>query len=367
LIKALGLNAYRFSVEWSKIEPREGVFDTTVIRHYQDMCDSLRANGIEPVVTLHHVTNPIWFEKKGAFEKEENLPLFTDFVRHIVLALGDRVNIYCTINEPAVYAMESYFTGAFPPGKQDPQMTALVLRNLLIAHVMSYQTIKQLPGGEKKRVGIVKNITLVDPYNPWLLTDWIFSSISDKAFNGVVLEFFRTGKYDFNMPGMARLKYEDPEAVKTLDFFGLNYYSHYTYHLTPDLESSFGNKVSPGEIMTDMEYTIYPEGFYRAIKRVAVLGVPVIVTENGIADHRDDRRELFIRRNLYALSRAIREGYDVRGYFYWSLLDNFEWNEGYEMKFGLYRTDFTTQERSLRPGARVYGEIVKRFSSPQGR
>ena len=361
LMKALGVNAYRFSVEWSKIEPEEGVFDTTAVRHYRDLCDSLMAHDIEPVVTLHHVTNPLWFEQKGAFEKEENIEDFIVFVRRIVKDLGPSVQFYCTINEPAVYAMESYFTGTFPPGRRDPQLTAVVLRNLLIAHVESYKAIKALPGGERKKVGIVKNITLVDPYNPWLLTDWLFSALSDRAFNGVTLEFFRSGRYDFRMPGMASLQYENPEAVHTLDFFGLNYYSHYLYHFTADPEKAFKPRIPRDEIMTDMEYSIYPEGLYRAIKRVSVLGVPVIVTENGIADSLDDRREMFIRRHLYALSRVIRDGYDVRGYFYWSLMDNFEWAEGYSMRFGLYETDFVTQRRTLRKGAKAYREIVKTF------
>ncbi len=363
LMKHLGLNAYRFSVEWSKIEPREGVFDEEVIRHYQKMCDSLLAAGIEPVVTLHHVTNPLWFERKGAWEKEENISDFLVFVEKIVRALGNRVRFYCTINEPAVYAMESYFSGAFPPGKKDPVLTALVLRNLLMAHVRTYRLIKSLPGGREKMVGIVKNITPVDPASRWSLADWLFSRLSDRAFNGVTLDFLRTGHYRFYMPGMASLRYDDPDAPGSLDFFGLNYYSHYVYRFSLDLEKAFEPVIPEGEVMTDMEYTIYPEGFYRALWQASTLGVPVIVTENGIADARDDRRDMFIRRHLYALSRAMKEGCDVCGYFYWSLMDNFEWAEGYSKKFGLYAMDPATRVRTLRPGARVYGEIVKRFSS----
>ncbi len=362
LMKSLGLNAYRFSVEWSKIEPREGVFDREAILHYQQLCDTLLKAGIEPVVTLHHVTDPIWFAEKGGWEKEENIQDFVKFAIHIVRALGERVRIYCTINEPAVYAMESYFSGTFPPGKEDLRLTALVLRNLLIAHVQTYHAIKALPGGKEKYVGIVKNITLVDPWNKWSLPDWLFSRLSDQAFNGTTIDFFRTGRFRFWMPGMVFLNYEDTAAVHSLDFFGLNYYSHYLYHFSFDPKKAFKPKIPENEIMTDMEYSVYPEGFYRAVRRVAVLGVPVMVTENGIADARDDRREMFIRRHLFALSKAIREGYDVCGYFYWSLLDNFEWAEGYSKKFGLYAMDPVTLERTMRNGARVYGEIVRRFN-----
>ncbi len=148
LMEALGMNAYRFLVEWSKIEPQERIFDRVAVQHSRDFCDSLWAHHIVPVVTLHHVTNPIWFEKKGAFEKEENIEDFVRFVQYIVTALGERARIYCSINEPAIYAMESYFSGTFPPGQQNPQLTAVVLRKLLIAHVKSYQAIKQLPGGD---------------------------------------------------------------------------------------------------------------------------------------------------------------------------------------------------------------------------
>jgi beta-glucosidase len=116
----------------------------------------------------------------------------------------------------------------------------------------------------------------------------------------------------------------------------------------------------PDETMTDMPYPIYAEGFYRAIKTVAQLGVPIYITENGIADAKDDRRDLFIRRYLFALSEAIEEGCDVRGYFYWSLMDNFEWAEGYDMKFGLYHVDFETQVRRLREGARYFVKVVKK-------
>ncbi len=359
LMKDLGVNSYRFSVEWSKIEPREGVFDTLAIKHYQDVCDSLIVNGIVPMVTLHHFTNPIWFEKKGAFEKKENIADFIRFTEVVYMALKDRVRFWCTINEPAVYVVEGYFQGANPPGKKDPQLAAVVLRNILEAHVQAYWKIKSLPGGDHARVGVVKNMTQADPYSKWNLGDWVFANLIEGVFNGTTLNFLKTGKYRFVMPTMAKLIEENPKAKGSLDFIGLNYYSHYNYKFSFNLDRAFQAKLLPGEIKTDMDYASYPEGFYRAIKTVSQFGVPIYITENGIADAKDDRRAQFISQYLYVVSKAISEGYDIKGYYYWSLLDNFEWSLGYDMKFGLYSVDMASQMRTMKNGAKRYQDIIK--------
>lgn len=359
LIKDLGVKSYRFSVEWSRIEPAEGIFDTLAIRHYQDVCDSLIANGIIPMVTLHHFTNPIWFEKKGAFEKMENVADFVKFTEVVYLALKERVKFWCTINEPAVYVVEGYFQGANPPGKKDPQLAAVVLRNILEAHVQAYWKIKSLPGGDQAKVGVVKNMTQNDPYRKWHLGDWVFANLIDGVFNGTTLNFLSTGKFRFNMPTMAKLTDDNPKAKGSLDFIGLNYYSHYNYKFSFNLEKAFQARLLPGEIKTDMDYASYPEGLYRAIKTVAQFGVPVYITENGIADEKDDRRALFISQYLYTVSKAIADGFDIRGYYYWTLIDNFEWSLGYDMKFGLYSLDMKTQVRTLKEGAGRYREIIR--------
>lgn len=359
LMKDLGVKSYRFSVEWSRIEPKEGVFDSLAIRHYQNVCDSLIANGIVPMVTLHHFTNPIWFERKGAFEKKENVADFIRFTEVIYMALRDRVNLWCTINEPAVYVVEGYFQGANPPGKKDPKLAALVLRNILEAHVQAYYKIKSLPGGDQMKVGLVKNMTQADPYRKWHVGDWVFANLIDGVFNGTTLNFLKTGKYRFFMPTMARLIDENPKAKGSLDFIGLNYYSHYNYKFSFNLDKAFQAKLLPGEIKTDMDYASYPEGFYRAIKTVSGFGVPIYVTENGIADAKDDRRALFISQYLYTVSKAISEGYNIKGYYYWTLIDNFEWSLGYDMKFGLYSLDMRTQIRTMKEGAKRYQEIIR--------
>ena len=359
LMKELGVKSYRFSVEWSRIEPKEGLFDTLAIRHYQDVCDSLIASGLIPMVTLHHFTNPIWFEKKGAFEKKENVADFVRFTEVVYMALKDKVKWWCTINEPAVYVVGGYFQGDMPPGKKDPKLAAVVLRNILEAHVQAYWKIKSLPGGDQVNVGLVKNMTQMDPYRKWHLGDWVFANLIDGVFNGTTLHFLKTGKYKFSMPTMAHLTDENPKAKGSIDFIGLNYYSHYNYKFSFNLDKAFQAKLLPGEIKTDMDYAMYPEGFYRAIKTISQFGIPIIITENGVADEKDDRRALFISQYLYSVSKAISEGYDIKGYYYWSLMDNFEWSLGYGMKFGLYSVDWPTQTRTLREGSKRYREIIR--------
>ncbi len=360
LLQALGVKAYRFSVEWSKIEPKEGEFDQTALQHYQEMCEALLAAGLKPVVTLHHFTHPIWFEQKGAFEKAENIALWVRFCEVVFQKLQDKVHLWCTINEPEVFASQGYFQGVFPPGKKDPQLAGVVLKNLLEAHVQAYQALKRLPNGDKAQIGLVKNIFQFDPYRRWHLFDWLVSRQFNGLFTDAIIRFFQTGHFDFSLPGLVNVEHFNAATPGTLDFVGLNYYSHMLVKSHWNLKEFFTFERRPDEIMTDMPYPIYAEGFYRAIKTLAQLGVPVYITENGIADAKDDRRDLFIRRYLFALSQAIKDSCDVRGYFYWSLMDNFEWAEGYDMKFGLYEVNFATQERKLREGARYFVEVVKK-------
>ena len=143
-----------------------------------------------------------------------------------------------------------------------------------------------------------------------------------------------------------------------MDYFGLNYYSHNHLKMKLSLKKPFTLQYPNTDILTDMPYTIYGEGIYRAIQSISVLNIPIMITENGIADASDDRRELYIKRYLYAVSQAIKEGFDIRGYFYWSLMDNFEWAFGYDMKFGLFAVDYKTQRRDLREGAKAFIAIV---------
>ena len=358
LMKDLGTSHYRFSIEWSRIEPSKGFIDQDALDHYRLICNELIKNNITPVVTLHHFTHPIWFEKMGSFEKKENIQYFISYSDTVFKFLNDLVPIWCTINEPAVFVSQGYFNGVFPPGKKDPKLAAIVLGNILDSHVELYRHLKSTPAGKKSKIGIVKNIFQFEPYQRWNIMDWAVSGMLDSVFNSSIINFFKTGNFDFHLPLQAKLSFKNIEAISSMDFIGLNYYSHYLVSARPDLKEPFVFIQRPDEIQTDMDYSIYPEGFYRALHTIKQLDVPIYVTENGIADKEDTRRSLFIERYIYAMYKAMREGVDVRGYFYWTLMDNFEWAEGYDKKFGLYSVNFDNQERTLRKGSNSFKKII---------
>jgi len=360
LMKKLGVDHYRFSIEWSKIEPEQGVFDYTIIDHYQKKIDALINNKITPVITLHHFTNPIWFEEKGAFEKSENIKYFVDFSSFAFKQFSSSVLFWCTINEPMVYVYEGYFNGVFPPAKKDPVLAIKVLKNMLNAHVLVYKRLKTMTNGNKVKIGMVKNIFQFDPLNRLNILDWYMSSLLNDIFTNEPINFFKNGRSSFFMPGFVNDQIVNDDAKSSLDFIGLNYYSRFHVKGKINLSEPFIFKTRKQDIQTDMNYPMYPEGIYKALKTIDKLNVPIYITENGIADSTDSNRAIFINQYLYSTNKALREGVDVKGYFYWSLMDNFEWAKGYSMKFGLYEVDFKTQERKLRDGSKSLINIIKR-------
>ena len=360
LMRDLGVSHYRFSIEWSRIEPKKGEYDPEAIAHYRTMCEEMVSKNITPVITLHHFTNPIWFEGMGAFEKEENSAYFLKFCEVIFEELSDIVPIWCTFNEPSVYVAQGYFQGIFPPGKKDPVLAGIVLENMLNTHVAVYKKLKSLPNGDKVQIGLVKNIFQFDPSRRWNLVDWIFSILLNDIYTNEPLKYLKTGKSSFYLPGMVDREISNPDAVKSLDFIGLNYYARLFVKGRIGSKEPFELVQREGDVLTDMGWPVYPEGFYKALKKVNELGLPIYVTENGIADESDKIRPMFIKKYLYAMDKAMSERIDVRGYFYWSLMDNFEWAEGYDGKFGLYNVDRVTLERNLREGSKAFIEIVNK-------
>ena len=358
LMKELSLNAYRFSVEWSKIEPRPGEFDEAALDHYEQVIDELLANGIEPMVTLHHFTNPLWFEEQGAFLQDDSPEIFTRFAEHVVRRLGSKVKLWCTINEPSAYAFSGYYVGIFPPAEKDLQKAAVVLRNLMRAHTAAYTRIKEIQ--PQAQVGLVVVMIIYEPPNRWNLLDILFNRLLTKNMTGSNLKYLRDGRFRFSMPGMASESY-DSGVRDGFDFLGVNYYMRFLWKLRP-----FGRRKldivvkAPPEKTTDMGWEIYPEGLYRVLKLAAsYTSKPIYITENGIADDGDTKRTKYIEDHLRVLNKAIAEGIDVRGYFYWSLMDNFEWAHGFEKRFGLYHVDYRTQKRTLREGSRKYPQIIE--------
>jgi beta-glucosidase len=370
LMKELGVNSYRFSLAWSKIQPTKDTFNEDALKHYDDVIDALLENDIEPMITLHHFTHPIWFEELGAFEKEENIKYFVEFSKRVFARYKDRVKYWCTFNEPNVFITGAYFNTDFPPGTHNTELGGIVFENILKAHVKTYKELKGEKGKSEKgqkeenlqspQIGIVQSTFQFEPLRRWHIGDWAIARISSNIFNDTTLSFFRMGQMNYYLPFQTSRTYSDKDAPNTIDFIGLNYYSHYAYKFDLDFRKATQSIAIEGEEMTDMPYTIYTEGIYRAIEEVAQLNKPIIITENGIADAKDDKRGKYIEQSLYAVSKAIKDGYDIRGYYYWSLIDNFEWAEGYSMKFGLYEVDFETQERKLREGSKTYIEIIKK-------
>ena len=374
--KNLGMNTYRFSVEWSRVEPRQGEFDECAIAHYADVCKSCIDHGLKPVIGLHHYTDPCDFIDQGGFEKVGNIPRFTNFCvtfcaylyEHVIQFIEDEhlMPLICTFNSPSAYAAKGYLQGDAPPGKQgDIQAMQTVIANMLEAHVRTYAALKQI-GGDKFKIGILKNIHQLYANNPRNPLSQLGACTAQMLTDEGIFNFFTTGTYNVYLPCMALVEHTNHAAPKSLDFIGLNHYSlgimnNFTKGQHPDTATHTANK----------NYCISPESLYLAIKEISnriaePLNIPIYITENGIAPLDDDaeKKNSFYQHYLSSLSRALIEGYDVRGYITWSLMDNFEWTSGYSVHYGLYHIDFNDPNlpRTLKPGARYLCDVVKAYN-----
>lgn len=335
LAKSLGTNAYRFSIEWSRIEPENGKWNTAAFEHYRGVVKALRQRGLEPFVTLHHFTNPLWFADRGGWTWREAPERFARYVARVVEALPD-VTHWVTFNEPEVYVELGYLTGYWPPERRSSIAAWDVRKNLVAAHRLAAETIAHVRPMAK--VGAAVNLVAFDPLRPWNPFDRLATSIAHRFHN----RWFLDATHD------------------TLDFIGINYYFHTRLSLKLYKPSDFFHgTVPPGVPTSDAGWEIYPEGLGRVIDFASGYGKPMFITENGIADATDAKRTQFIHDHLAVLHRKIQEGRDVRGYFHWSLMDNFEWREGYAYRFGLVEVDFRTQRRTIRPSGHAYARICQ--------
>ncbi len=357
LLAGLGMNAYRFSVEWSKIEPRQGAFDEAALSHYERVVDALLTAGITPMITLHHFTDPLWFSEQGGFAQPGSPEILARFARKVYERLADRVCYWCTINEPSVYAVNGYVTGEFPPAEHDLRKAGLVLGNMLHAHTRMYQACKEV--NPAPQIGIATNVFVFAPYRRGHPMDIIAARLAQRNLNDEFFRYLTTGEWDFHFPFMLRTRLRSMPA-DAFDFIGLNYYTRFHLQfLWHDRTRVRSVHTAPPEKTTDMGWEIYPEGLGEVLEMAAgVTAKPLYVTENGIADDSDHKRAPFFLDHLRALAGARRKGIDVRGYFCWSLLDNFEWAHGFTKRFGLYHVDFATQERTLRRGSAVLRDFI---------
>jgi beta-glucosidase len=350
-----GQNAHRLSVEWSRIQPTPDRWDEEALEKYRAMLRGLKERGITVMVTLHHFSNPLWLEKMQGWETEAVVPLFEKFVRKTVETLKEYCSLWCTINEPNVYYSLAYVTGEFPPGKKDIRAALRVAANLSRAHAAAYRAIHAIQ--PEAQVGYALHYRPMKSANSWNPLHNLVTGIQNAAVNEVFPSAIRDGIMRTPL-GKIRI----PEAKGTQDYVGLNYYSEDTvaFDITqPGL--LFGRRHYPVGTETNVrgDFGNTPEGFFKAIKWATRFNVPVYITENGIDDSDDSLRRRYLAQHIHQMWRAVNFNWPVRGYFHWTLVDNFEWDRGWTQRFGLWELDPESQKRTKRPSADLYAAICK--------
>ncbi len=366
LLKDLGVNAYRFSIEWSRIQPRENVWDDEVIAHYQEIIDILVSSNIEPMVTLHHFTHPLWFIRKYPWHEDASVGKFSAFVEKMVATLKG-VRYWITFNEPYVLVLAGYFEGCTPPGIRDASLGVKALKNILICHGKAYDIIHAKSSGAatKPMVSVAHNMAALAPWSRWNPFDKILAKIAKHFYNHSLLDAFTSGRLRIKFPLRKELEIAVPIKDK-LDFFGVNYYTriHMRFNPLKKMGVEMRHRDIGGYGLTDMGWEIHPRGLEKVLRYASKLSVPLIITENGIATRDCQKKIKYMKRHVDVLEKCMKDGLDVRGYFYWSLIDNYEWLQGLDARFGLYRVDFTTMERRPTNAAAYYSYLIKSRSVP---
>lgn len=350
-----GQNAHRLSIEWSRVQPRPDVWDEAAIDYYRQILRGLRQRGLTAMVTLHHFTDPLWLTEMGAWENDQTPALFEKYVYKMVEALKEYTNLWVTINEPNVYAIMGYFFENFPPGKSDLKTCSIVLKNMIRGHAAAYRSIHSLQPDAS--VGIAQNYQSFQPAHAWLPLDKWLARFMHNNFNAAFTNTLRDGKFKFVF------RTEDiPEAKNTQDYFGLNYYTRTL--VTLDLTNKKDNFIKvafpkDARISDNGHIANVPDGFYEGIKFARSYGLPVYITENGVEDYDDDLRPEYLIGHIHQMWRAVNNNWPIKGYFHWSLVDNFEWERGWTQRFGLWGLDTETQARIRRPSVDIYEAICR--------
>jgi beta-glucosidase len=360
LAQGLAHNAHRFSLEWSRIEPENGQFSDEALAHYREVLEALRDRSLTPVVTLLHYTLPHWMAGMGGWESPEIETYFERYVKRVVDAYHDLVPYWITINEPVVQTFKGWLLGQWPPGKVDDYPAAfMVMRHMLRSHVRAYHVIHERRGDA--RVSVAKHVLAFTACDPSRWKDRISVRYREYIFNQIFIDALHKGT--LRVPG---LFWERLPSGRTLDFIGINYYTRDFVHNTGiNIPGLVGNTCPLDHHQhigkrNDLGWEVYPEGLAHFLTTFAKYRLPILITENGVPARDDNDRWTFIFMHLWQVARAIDEGVPVIGYLYWSLLDNYEWADGYSARFGLIGVDFKTQRRTVHRSARLLARLIRR-------
>jgi len=352
-----GQKAHRLSVEWSRIQPAPDRWDEDALERYRLMLRGLRERGITPMVTLHHFTDPLWLAEYRGWETPAIVPLFEKFVRKTVEALKEYCSLWCTINEPNVYAMLGYAIGTWPPGGGGFRFAVEVEANMARAHAAAYRLIHEIQ--PEARVGYALH------YRPMLARHRLFplDALTTRIrYLGLNMAFPSAISSGVLRSPIGRISM--PEVKGTQDFFGLNYYSTDTVWFdlrTPKELFTHSGFPSDADLSEHAAIANTPQGLYDSIHWVvrAYPDLPILVTENGVESSDDTIRRRYIARHLHQIWRAVNFNWQVKAYFHWTLVDNFEWERGWSQRFGLWALDTASQKRTKRPSADLYAGICK--------
>lgn len=362
--RALGMNAQRISIEWARLEPRPGEWNASAFAKYREMIQGLRDRGMEPFVTLHHFTSPQWVAGRGGFENPEIAQWMARYADRAAREFGDIVNFWMTVNEANVYAYQSYMAGVWLAQKKDPRAYVNVITNLVRAHAAMFHAIKRV--APRAQVGYAQHWRAFEPLNPNSPLDRAMASFRSRMMNDLFYRTIEEGRVPLPVGFNAAI----PEAYGTRDFIGVNYYYH--EHTKFDLANAgeiFGSSVLNQDAPRLQQFfeatgNVNPHAFREILTILSCYKLPIYITENGLYETDRDDQTRYLVTHLRAVHAAVQAGADIRGYFWWSLLDNFEWSEGYTPRFGLYRTDYATQTRTLKPVGSVYAQIIRANGIP---
>jgi beta-glucosidase len=344
MLGSYGHNANRLSIEWARIEPERGEFSNAALDHYARVIDSVRTNGMTPWVTLHHFSSPRWLAADGGWANPEVVDRFRRYADVVASRLGDRIPVVCTINEPQVVALIGYQGTGFPPGTGDSKLFWPVTRNFIAAHQAACEAFKTRH--PEIEMGITLSVT------DFQAADEASVVLRDRVHHRMVQVY-----YDALREGWIRGPHIEEEIAGlalSSDFVGVQFYSRSVISAEEGVLPP-----PPGAETTQMGYEVVPESFVTVLKNASDSGLPVYVTENGIGTDDDKQRIRYLDSHLRSVKQAIDDGVDLRGYFYWCSIDNFEWAFGYQRNFGLIACDRTTFERTPKPSADYYSEICR--------